>query len=233
MKPIPASARIPSVHVIEMEWTWAVFWHMCKGQSLGETPVSSFVMIDKSQFLLFRDKIQVDLHPTSGWVWGKFIQQTAGWNFGEIGSSSLEPEFTSFVPSKAQHVQVFLLPHLSLTTKMLPKDLMNGWLLVCGWNLVIELIESCKNISDSISEWSPQNRPRICAYQWEDTHHKSAKSASLRTTSIPLNINFTRCTFFWEAKQTDNEHLELPRSRISSHLQFQGLDHQVNFTRRW
>lgn len=214
-----------------MEWTWAVFWHisswfiMCKGQNLGETAIFLFVMIDKSQF--FSNKMQVYLHPTSRWVWGKLIPKTAGWNSG--GSSSLEPEFTSFFPSKAQHVQVFL-PHLSLTTKMLPKDLLNGWLLVCGWNLVIELIESCKNISDSISEWSPQNRPRICAYQWEDTHHKSA---SLRTTSIPLNIKFTRCTFSWEAKKTDNQHLELPRSRISSHLQFQGLDHQVNFTRRW
>lgn len=89
-----------------------------------------------------------------------------------------------FFSSKAQHVQVFL-PHLSLTTKMLPKDLMNGWLLVCGWIVVIELIESCKNISDSISEWSPQNRPRICACQREDTHHKSA---SLRTTAKSLSI---------------------------------------------
>ena len=173
--------------------------------------------------------MQVYLHPTSRWVWGKLIPTTAGWNSGEIGSSSLEPEFTSFFPSKAQHVQVFLLPHLSLTTKMLPKDLMNGWFLVCGWNLVIELIESCKNISDSISEWSPQNRPRICAYQWEDTPHESA---SLHTTSKSLSILPVVHFLGRRNKRTINI-WELPRSRISSHLQFQGLDHQVNFTRRW
>ncbi len=205
----------------------SLWFIMCKGQIFGETAVFSFVMVFKSQCFSETKKSKVTFIKHLGMLLGKSDFQVSKITFFP---PFLGPWFT-FDPKTAKktglvlrlgarftrffffiksmpHIQGCLLPHLSQTSKMLPKDLMVGyWLVVKFWWLVIEFWWL---------NWS--NPVRICPIRFLNDRHKtdqrsaytneSRHSSQISILAHHFEITqhfFTRCESFGRLKTTNQE----------------------------